>query len=109
MRQLLSILLYGVRNDPVNSQDPSGHYLDAILDGGFKSCDVYRIACDNVFESRRWVRRNGKGSPGRHAGFVSVMTVSGERRAQLFRNRAGSPGTLVRPARPPRTSVQPHL
>lgn len=36
-------------NNPVNNTDPSGEFLDTILDFGFIAYDLYRIGADNIF------------------------------------------------------------
>ena len=35
-------------NNPVNYRDPSGHYIDTILDVGFLAYDIYRLVYDNI-------------------------------------------------------------
>lgn len=35
-------------NNPVNHRDPSGHFIDTILDAGFLAYDIYRLVYDNI-------------------------------------------------------------
>ncbi|MCE7989396.1 MAG: RHS repeat-associated core domain-containing protein [Caldilinea sp. CFX5] len=38
-------------NNPVNHRDPSGHFIDTLLDVGFLAYDVYRLVQDNVLHN----------------------------------------------------------
>ena len=35
-------------NNPVNQRDPSGHFIDTLLDVGFLTYDIYRLVYDNI-------------------------------------------------------------